>query len=179
MKKCAACKKEFSPFNSLQKACSPKCALQLTDKNKKEQKKKDKQWIKANKSLQKHIAEAQTAVNRYIRARDKDKPCISCGIGYRGSFNGGSKFDAGHYLSRGAHPNMRFYITQIASQCVTCNRFKSGNHVGFRKGLISKLGVYKVEKIERAAHKPQITKEYCDRVKRVFNKRARWFERRE
>lgn len=54
-------------------------AKRKQDKQKaKEQKAQDRKALEELKSLNQLIAEAQKEVNRYVRFRDGNKPCISC-----------------------------------------------------------------------------------------------------
>tara|TARA_R110002096_G_scaffold146714_1_gene305445 strand:- start:293 stop:853 length:561 start_codon:yes stop_codon:yes gene_type:complete len=123
-KKCKApsCLKEFIPFSSLAKACCVKCALELNkvaaDKKYNQETKRLKESIKTRTEWYDGL---QVLVNRYVRLRDKDKPCCTCGK------TSDVKYDAGHFLSRGAFPELRFELTNIHKQCsVNCNQHGSG-----------------------------------------------------
>lgn len=72
--------------------------------------------------------------NEFIRYRDKDLPCISCGIR--------RVEDAGHYWSTAQCPqaSMRYYEKNVNGQCSYCNRRLEGNRQGYKKGLIKKYG---------------------------------------
>jgi hypothetical protein len=89
-----------------------------------------------------YVREAQQAVNAYVRARDADLPCISCGRWHDGQWH------AGHYLSTGARPNLRFDEQNIHKQCQPCNTHLSGNLVNYRRRLIEKIGIDAVEGLE-------------------------------
>lgn len=128
------------------------------------------------KTLSDHNKEAQAAVNAYIRARDFGKPCISCGS--TPEQKRGGTMDAGHYRSRGAASHLRFNVLNIAGQCVRCNRYNSGNAVDFRIGLIERIGIDLVEKLESDNEPRKFDVDYLNRVKRIFNKRARWHKKR-
>ena len=128
-KVCRQCKELYTPRARWQSVCSYDCALaQSRDKSMKEAAKANKSFNAetrrrklAIKPQPKWLKETQLAFNRYIRARDKGKPCISCGVQYsEGSF--GSKFDCGHYRSTGAASHLRFNTHNAAGQCVRCNR---------------------------------------------------------
>jgi hypothetical protein len=67
-----------------------------------------------------HVKELQVIVNKYVRLRDKDKGCISCGTPLLG------KYDAGHYYSAGGNPELRFNTDNIHGQCVYCNQHRHG-----------------------------------------------------
>lgn len=68
--------------------------------------------------------------------------CISCGklIPWKES-------DNGHYINR-KHMATRYDEQNNNSQCRSCNRFDEGNIQGYRKGLIEKIGVEAVERLE-------------------------------
>lgn len=188
--KCTGCKNRFptgemitvpaGKFHS--KECMFEYATNKRNKSKlvktgqKEQRKdlaarKDK--IKTKPEL---IKEAQVAVNSYIRARDSNKPCISCQV--ETIQKRGGTMDAGHYRSRGSAGHLRFNILNIHSQCVTCNRWQSGNVVDYRINLIKRIGLDQVEKLE-GDNRPRIfTFEYLRRIKKIFNKRANWYKKR-
>jgi len=130
-KKCAICKKEYTPKNSLQKVCSPKCAYQWVGKDNERKARKqaqvqrkryreDKERIKTKPKL---TQEAEKEARLYARLRDKDQPCISCGRWdweIEDTFSGG-KWDGGHFRGKGACPELRFHPLNIHKQCKSCN----------------------------------------------------------
>lgn len=139
--------------------------------------KRRKAFREENKTLNNLTQEAQAAVNAYVRLRDEGKTCISCGVSLvREGFGGG--FDAGHYRSRGSAPHLRFYTLNIAGQCKRCNRYLGGNYQQFRLGLIDRLGVEKVEAIEKDQRARHYSKEDLRRIKRIFNKKCKFLEKR-
>ena len=77
--------------------------------------------------------------------RDKDLSCISCG---KPASNTPNDWDAGHYRSVGSAPHLRFNVLNIHKQCKHCNQYLSGNIVMYRLGLIDRIGLAEVEKIE-------------------------------
>ena len=80
--------------------------------------------------------------NEYIRLRDKDKGCISCGQA--------QIKHAGHYFSTSQCPQgaMRFNETNVNGQCVRCNSFLEGNRQGYREGLIKRYGPHVIENLD-------------------------------
>ena len=132
------------------KVCSPGCALTLAVSNRGKLEKiaqiKDKRETKEKldklKSRATWAREAQTAINAFIRLRDAHLPCISCGRHHTGQYH------AGHYLSVGARPELRFTESNIHKQCAPCNTHLSGNAVLYRKALIEKIGLSGVEMLE-------------------------------
>jgi hypothetical protein len=121
------------------------------------------------------IREAQAAFNKYIRTRDDARPCISCGK-FSDARHGGA-YDAGHYRSVGAAPHLRFHVLNCWRQCKRCNNQLSGNAVEYRKRLIERIGVKRVEGIEYDDSSRKFSVEYLERVKRVFTRRARLYEK--
>jgi hypothetical protein len=129
------------------------------------------------KTVGTYIKEAQASVNRYIRLRDHNMPCISCGHAPSQKFGG--TMDSGHYRSRGAAGHLRFNTFNIHGQCVKCNRYNSGNAVDYRLGLIERIGVDRVERLENDNVPRRFTIEYCKRLKKIFNKKARFTKGRQ
>jgi hypothetical protein len=154
-KTCTVCKTSFTPARMGMKVCSPFCAMtfakSVTGKAAKVAAVKDRRETKVKldklKSRAAWAKEAQTAFNFFIRLRDADQPCISCGRHHQGQYH------AGHYLSVGARPELRFEELNVHKQCAPCNTHLSGNAVLFRKALLEKLGVELVEWLE-GPHKP-------------------------
>lgn len=100
------------------------------------------------------IAEAQTAFNAYIRARDASKPCICCGKPFEPMKPGGS-VDAGHFRSRGAAGHLRFNEDNCFSQRKNCNRPGGTTYAAFRAGVVARIGEARVLALEadNAVHK--------------------------
>lgn len=149
-KKCKApsCGKEFMPFRPLQKVCSPQCAAEIVRIARMKQERKELREAKQKvKSRSQWLKEAQVEFNRYIRLRDEDKPCISCGRFHSGQYH------AGHYRSVGSTPELRFHEANVFKQCAPCNNFLSGNIVEFRRNLIGLLGAEMVDWLE-GPHEP-------------------------
>lgn len=149
-KKCKAtgCGETFTPRASTQIACTWQCAVAINEAKKaKERRKETKEKLEKLKTRSDWLREAQIAFNRYIRARDYGKPCISCGRHHQGKWN------AGHYRSVGAAPELRFTELNVHLQCEPCNSHLSGNIVEYRKRLVEKIGIEKVEWLE-GNHEP-------------------------
>ena len=157
-KKCAvrACRKPFVPAQSFQSWCSPECGVQIArDKQQKERTALAKIERKAIREAKERIKpraaymkEAQSVFNSWVRARDADQPCISCGRHHQG------KYDAGHYRSVGSNPALRFEPLNCHRQCVPCNQHKSGNAIEYRIGLVARIGADKVAWLE-GWHEPK------------------------
>lgn len=93
------------------------------------------------------IKEAQTAFNSFVRTRDEKKPCICCGFPL-GEGDIGGAFDCGHYRSTGSAPHLRFDEDNAHAQRKYCNRYGAGRAVDYRIGLIQRIGLEAVERLE-------------------------------
>jgi hypothetical protein len=170
-KKCKVCKSEFNQFSSLQVACSPKCALELVAQKKaKKHKQELTAFRKGDKSIAKLRAEAQKEFNTYIRVRDSGKPCPCCGRTYP---DDSGEWDAGHYRSRGSARQLAYNTYNCHRQAKHCNRYLGGNYSEYRIGLIKRIGLDKVERLESDNAVRRFDKEYLIRIKQIFAKRAR------
>lgn len=154
-RKCKACHHPFTPARSTQTACGIDCAMQLAyekkvkvaecdrldtvrkDRARKERLKTRRDWEK----------EAQAAFNAYIRERDRDQPCICCGLPLSAGEVGGH-YDCGHYRSVGSAPHLRFHEDNAHAQRKQCNRWGAGRAVDYRLGLIARIGLARVEALE-------------------------------
>lgn len=171
-KKCKNCGGYFPPFNSLQKVCGTSCAVALVGKEKKKERKRETREMREKlKTRSDFMREAQTACNRYIRARDAGNPCISCGG------NTGAKMNAGHYRSVGSCPELRFNEFQIYFQCEKCNSYLSGNQIEYRKALRLKIGDELLEWIESNHGPKKYTVEELKEIKQLYNYFANQLEK--
>lgn len=145
MRRCAVqtCRTPFQPRSMTHKCCSPACAEQhvLVEKARRDRKDRQEGLAKLKRRAD-YIKEAQTALNAYVRARDAELPCISCGRHHTGQYH------AGHFLARGSHPHLALVEANLAKQCMPCNVHLSGNQLEFRKGLIARIGLPAVEALE-------------------------------
>ena len=89
-----------------------------------------------------HLKDTQVAFNAWIRARDADLPCISCGRHHEGQYH------AGHYRTVGANPELRFEPLNAWKQCAPCNNHLSGNLINYRISLLQRIGEEKVAWLE-------------------------------
>jgi hypothetical protein len=140
-----------------QAVCSPACAMIDAPRHEPKARKAladiERKDIKVRKEKLKtradHLREAQAAVNEYVRMRDAHQPCISCdSTPNDNDLMTGSRWDAGHYRSVGACPELRFEPLNIHRQCVKCNRNLSGNAVEYRIRLVQRIGAETVAWLE-------------------------------
>jgi hypothetical protein len=192
-KKCKACGISYITTRPLQKACSLPCAIKLgkqkTEQDQKKQEKieraADRVKLEAFKKRSAWLNEAQAAFNKFIRARDElaNFPCICCGqYPAPDDWTRGGIWDAGHFLGRGAYPELRFEELNCHRQLKTCNGgsnkyAKKGRTVaqGYREGLVDRIGLEKVKWLE-SHHEPKhysiedlkaIKREYTEKVRQL------------
>lgn len=184
-RKCPQCK-EFNPPGEfilgpggLQAFCNFDCMIGYGSAN------KEKGYAKQRKTIKKELAkkkealktvsdfarEAQSAVNLYIRIRDRGKPCISCDKPDVG------KRDASHYRSVGACKQLRFNTFNIWASCHKCNTRLSGNLLEYRIRLIPLLGAARVDWLECQNDIARYSIDYLKRIKKVFSRRARHLQK--
>lgn len=151
-RKCSVkgCKEPAKTFTGLKGWCTPEHGAELAEIALTKQRAAREQAERADARVRKEALksrsdwrkEAQTAFNAFVRARDAHLPCISCGR------DNESKVNAGHYLSIGAHPALRFNDDNCHKQCEHCNTYKSGNQAIYRPRLIDRIGLARVEALE-------------------------------
>lgn len=172
---CKKCNNEFEPlyFNGIlrSKFCIPCLSIKGKSKlktinNKEKSIAKDK--LKTHKD---YLKDLQFQVNKFIRLRDKDLPCISCG-----TFKC-EEFHAGHYIAT-THQYLRFNELNINKQCSYCNTHLRGNLIPYRIELIKRIGLDKIEWLENNIHNdlkltiPEIKEQieiYKNKVKTTTN----------
>lgn len=132
-KQCKECCKEFEQYNSLQVVCSTKCAAIRAI---------DKVWKKERKIMQdkartrtEWLNIAQVTFNTYIRLRDAKQGCITCKRPFK------DKYDAGHFLSVGSYPALRFNEDNVHGQCVACNQHGHGMQTEYFIELPKRIGL--------------------------------------
>lgn len=161
--KLKSCRAKFEPKTPFHAFCSADCLgefarqmnakitlAQIADRAKRSERQAARKEKRAGrerlKSRRDHEREAQTAFNAYIRERDRGETCICCGRWPKTPSN--HQWDAGHYRTTAAAPQLRFDEDNCHKQLVSCNRGKSGNAVEYRKRLVLKIGLARVEALE-------------------------------
>ena len=172
--RCKTCKEKFKPKQFNQKNCfeNDECIKAGIEHKKKlhakSWRKEKKQRKEALKTSTDYLKEVQVLFNRWIRLRDKGKNCISCN-------KPAKKENAGHYRSVGGNPELRFEPLNCHLQCEYCNTYLHGNLIEYRKNLIKKIGLDKVEWLE-SNHQPQhysipelkmLKQVYRDEIKKI------------
>lgn len=154
--RCSVCKKSEGRFKSgLKRFCGPECgtviALSNLEKKKKQEVKEYRQETKKLRekyeSLPDVIEKVKRACNEWVRQRDWDLPCISCGKDIE---KVGTNYHAGHFISYGSkykYSPLRFDGRNINGQCSDCNAFNGGRPREYEQGLINRFGQSYVDEI--------------------------------
>lgn len=126
--------------------------LQDAKKQEAEKRKEFRQRKKEVKPRKYWYDKLQLLVNQYItKVRDLNKPCCTCGTS-----SGDIKYDAGHFFTRAARPDLRFELSNIHIQCsVNCNVHGSGMRKEHAEFIIEKYGQEKLDWLTNESnHKP-------------------------
>lgn len=191
-RKCTVCREWFHPVRDEQYVCSYECACvhgkaandaakadkQRKDKKRRlEQEKADRQRQAerrmAVKPLSYFIKQAQHAFNEFIRYRDRDLPCISCGRHHDGQYH------AGHFRTTGASPELRFDEDNCHKQCSACNNHLSGNLTAYRPALIAKIGQARFDALMGPHALPKWTRDDYIRIRDEYRAKLRDLKKQE
>ena len=175
----AACSIKFVPQRLGQAVCSPACALATKDVNQQKARKSlaqvERREIKVRKEKLKsradHMREVQAAFNEWVRLRDVDLPCVSCGRHHEGQYH------SGHYRTVGGNPELRFEPLNAWKQCAPCNNHKSGDIVNYRIELVKRIGVEKVDWLEGPHEPKRYTVEDLKAIKAAYRAKSRELKR--
>jgi hypothetical protein len=152
-KKCppkrGGCGQTFTPSRPMQVACGPLCAVKVGQHLRLQAEKvNDRQKRERLMTLSDWRKRAQAAINQWVKLRDAGLPCISCGAPPR------HDDQCGHFLTRGARRELALNPLNMARQCVRCNLHLHGNQAAYRVGLIQRIGLSEVERLE-GPHPPR------------------------
>lgn len=109
-----------------------------------------------NKNLSYYLQIAKKKCHEYVRLRDRNKPCVSCGTPWRDNFH------AGHYHKSELFSLTRFNEYNINGQCPSCNIHKEGNLEGYAVILPDRIGLDKFNEINKlASMSKKINHKWC------------------
>lgn len=172
---CYACAIEFANEKQAKAAEAKRRRRQVSDRA---VLKARKNGLKTRSEL---IKEAQKEFNAFIRTRDADQACISCGSdGMAEVPVFGGVWDAGHYLSVGSHPELRFNEDNCHKQCKRCNagagKYARSNRTvsqEYRVNLIKKIGIERVEALEGPQKAAKLTMDDLRNIKITYAKKKK------
>ena len=153
-RKCKYCLERYTPKYSTTEPC-PKyeCRLKHLEANTAKINRANKAIARNEiKSYAQRLGEAKKVFQKWIRLRDKDKPCISCGT------ISSTVWDGGHFKKAELYSGVIFNEHNVNIQCGKCNRFLGGNELNYRTGLIAKIGEQAVLNLEHLAEMSRMKK---------------------
>lgn len=158
---CHSCLYDFFTKTEAGKIIFEKRKIKVKAKNWKEEKSKLKESVK---TLSQYEAEAKKSFQKWIRLRDENLPCISCGTFTADEWHGSHYFDANRYSG------LIFDERNVNRACKQCNVFFHGNIAGYRKGLILRYGFEFVEQLENESDSKRNYKYTKDELIKIKSK---------
>jgi len=104
------------------------------------------------KTLSEYEAEAKKSFQKFIRLRDAELECISCGT------NTATEWHASHYFDCNKYSGLIFNEKNVHKACKQCNVFFHGNIPEYRKGLIKRYGLAYIEELESISDAKRVYK---------------------
>ena len=172
-KKCKYCGVLFSPRTSLQKNCyDSDCIKKFYEENKSKiskvttkRKQADRKELKEKMLTISQLKQrARTPFQKWIRLRDADKPCISCGT------TTASMWHAGHNKKAEIYFGVIFDEDNVHKQCAKCNVYLGGNEANYRQGLVARFGEQFVLDLEKRADETRDYKHSREELEEIKNK---------
>lgn len=155
VRRCKYCNERFQQTQPLQYLCMPpkECAWKyqklLKDKVRAKLEKEEMKVLKDGLLTHKDwLRMLQSVFNTYIRHRDRNEPCISCGCDMSNR-----KGNASHYYSVKPYYGVRFHEDNVHLSCVPCNQHQHGNLTEYRIRLPLKIGLERFKHLEAIRHK--------------------------
>lgn len=181
-RKCKVCRGLFAPRSMGHTACSQPCAEEVATAKREQQERKERrardrarledvrqtrEKLEAMKALPTLKAEAEKAMNAWVRWRDRPLGCISCGQPFPIGRIGGD-FDAGHFRSKGSAAHLRFDPRNVHGQCKHCNDRLAGNPTGYERGLVARIGADEVEALKRDETPRKHSRDDCRALRDMY-----------
>ncbi len=94
--------------------------------------------------------ELDRVFNKFIRQRDSKDGFFTCISS--GKVLPVSQMNAGHFYSAGHHSALRWDEDNVHGQSIHDNCFLHGNLLGYREGLLKKIGPERLERLEIRKH---------------------------
>jgi len=157
MPRCKHCKTKFEKKYAFQQFClqDDECIKAFSDSVKekkqiKDAKDKENLFLAENernesKQLKASLINTKTQVHTYIRNRDVNKPCISCGTQWN------NEFQAGHHYSANSFITLRYNLDNIHGQCKRCNLHLEGAFDNYALNLPNRIGIERYNDLVKLA----------------------------
>ena len=152
MRKCKYCGNKYEPkYTSTEPCPNYECRLKHLEANKAKIKLASTKRAKERmKSYSQRLGEAKKVFQKWVRFRDKDLPCISCGAKECEEWAGG------HYFKAETYTWLIFDERNCHKQCnAYCNKYRDGSQAEYRIGLVKRYGEEYVKGLEELAQVKQ------------------------
>lgn len=133
---CTTCLSEFYREDERGKIIVQKSIIKAVSPRLKAQKDLEiaSQERKQKNRLESLKVNVRTVCHNYIKLRDKNKPCISCGQPWHKDFH------AGHFYKAELYSSLKYDEQNIHGQCQGCNLRKEGNLSPYAVSLPNRIG---------------------------------------
>lgn len=174
--KAKGCNNTFIKYRSFEKYCVD-CAtvagLEKLAKKKRQEAAKEKKADNAKRkeltSISVFEKRAERAVNSYVRERDRHLGCVSCDK----PANWDGQWHASHFRSVGAASAVRYNLWNIHKSCWICNKLYSGRIDQYEPVLVQRIGQKRVDWLKSQNQITRYSREWLERVARIFNKKTK------
>lgn len=177
-KKCSVttCRKLFEPRSMTHKCCSTDCSIAYVALEKARKDRNDRQdgLLKLKQEKKSYwVKETQKVFNAYRRevCRLAGYGCICCDAPL--DWMTPNKVDAGHYLSRGSSPHLKFIENNVWAQRKGCNRPGGTTRQAFREGMEHRIGIEALEALEADTEPRHYTIDQLKAIKKDFSDRLK------
>jgi hypothetical protein len=170
MAKCKVCKKEFTQFNSTISVCGYQCAIEWGKLHpKKTSIKRVNSQLKSEakeklETYSQKVNKAKVIFQKWIRERDKNEPCISCGT------LTANEWHASHFKKAETYSGVIFNEINVWKSCKKCNVFLNGNELNYRERLVKKIGLDDVIALEDLANETRTKKWTIEELQTIKTK---------
>jgi hypothetical protein len=170
MAKCKFCKKEFTQFNSTISVCGYQCAIEWGKLHpKKTSIKRVNSQLKSEakeklETYSQKVNKVKVIFQKWIRERDKNEPCISCGT------LTANEWHASHFKKAETYSGVIFNEINVWRSCKKCNVFLNGNELNYRERLVKKIGLDQVIALEDLANETRTKKWTIEELQQIKNK---------
>jgi hypothetical protein len=110
------------------------------------------------------VNKVKVIFQKWIRERDKDLPCISCGT------TKASMWHASHFKKAETYSGVIFHELNVWRSCSKCNIFLNGNELNYRERLVKKIGLDQVIALEDLANETRTKKWTIEELQTIKTK---------
>ena len=147
-----------------------KSSVKVKKEMKQEATKANREQKEKGKSIAALILESRKPYQQWIRMRDANNSCISCGQ------ITSEIWDSGHFKKAELYTGMIFDERNCSKQCRKCNTYLNGNEGEYRKRLIEKHSQEWMDELDRDSDRLRVYKwdrEQLLEIKQEYSRRVK------